>query len=267
MDRKLALVTGASAGIGAAFARIYASHGYDIALTARRTDLLEKLAEESRLRHGVETLTIAADLAEPESPGAILDHLTAHGRVVDALVNNAGYGVPGGFLESPWTTHAAFLQVMLTAPSELAHRVLPGMAARKFGRIVNVASLAGLIPGSPGATLYGATKSYMVKFSQSLHLENQGTGVHVSALAPGFTYSEFHDVNDTREQISRRAPDWMWLGADEVAAAGYEAAEANRPICVPGAPNKAIAAVVKVVPDDWALALMASQGPKFRGKV
>ncbi|UTP39720.1 SDR family oxidoreductase [Phenylobacterium sp. LH3H17] len=267
MDRRLALVTGASAGIGAAFARIFASHGYDVALTARRTDRLDKLAEEIRLRYGVETLTATADLAEPGAPTAILERLTAHGRVVDALINNAGYGIPGGFLETPWEAHAAFLQVMLTAPTELAHRVLPGMVERRFGRIVNVASLAGLIPGSAGATLYAATKSYLVKASQSLHLENQATGVHVSALCPGFTYSEFHDVNHTRDQISRGAPAWMWLGADEVAAAGYEAVEANRPICVPGAPNKAIAAVAKLVPDDWALALMASQGPRFRGKV
>lgn len=267
MDRRLALVTGASAGIGAAFARIYASHGYDVALTARRTDRLESLAEEISLGHGVQALTFAADLAEPQSPAAILEHLNAQGRVVDVLVNNAGYGVPGSFPQSPWETHAAFLQVMLTAPTELAHRVLPGMVARQFGRIVNVASLAGLIPGSPGATLYGATKSYMVKFSQSLHLENRGTGVHVSALAPGFTYSEFHDVNDTREQISRSAPKWMWQGADAVATAGYDAAEANRPICIPGAPNRAIAAAVKLIPEAWALALMASQGPRFRGKV
>ncbi|WP_309643881.1 SDR family oxidoreductase [Phenylobacterium sp.] len=267
MDRRLALVTGASAGIGAAFARIYASHGYDVALTARRTDRLDKLAEEIRLRFGVETLTITADLAEPGAPAAILEHIESHGRVADALINNAGYGIPGGFLETSWAAHGAFLQVMLTAPTELIHRVLPGMVERRFGRIVNVASLAGLIPGSAGATLYGPTKSYLVKASQSLHLENQATGVHVSALCPGFTYSEFHDVNHTRDQISRGAPVWMWLGADEVAAAGYEAVEANRAICVPGAPNKAIAAVVKLIPDDWALALMASQGPRFRGKV
>lgn len=267
MDRRLALVTGASAGIGAAFAKIYAGHGYDLALTARRADRLERLADEIRLGYGVETMVVPADLADPEAPEAILHHLAAHGRSVDALVNNAGYGVPGGFLESSWQTHEAFLRVMLTAPTELAHRVLPAMVERRFGRIVNVASLAGLIPGSPGATLYGAVKSYLVKASQSLHLENLDKGVHVSALCPGFTYSEFHDVNDTREQISRSAPPWMWLGADEVAAAGYEAAEANRPICVPGAPNKAIAATVKLLPDEWALALMASQGPRFRGKV
>jgi short-subunit dehydrogenase len=264
MDRRLALVTGASAGIGAAFARIYASHGYDVALTARRTDRLERLADEIRLRYGVETLTVTADLVEAAAPAAILDHLTAHGRVVDALVNNAGYGLAGSYAETRWEDQQAFLKVMVEAPSELAHRVLPGMAERRFGRIVNVASLAGLVPGAAGHTLYGAVKAYLVRFSQSLHLETQALGVHVSALCPGFTYSEFHDVNGTRDQISRSTPAWLWLGADEVAAAGYEAVEANRPVCVPGAPNKAIAAIAKVIPDDWALALMSSQGPKFR---
>jgi short-subunit dehydrogenase len=264
MDRRLALVTGASAGIGAAFARILASHGYDVALTARRADRLDKLAEEISLRYGVETLTVTADLAEPEAPGHILDHLTAHGRTVDALVNNAGYGLAGSYGDTRWEDQKAFIQVMMTAPAELAHRVLPGMAHRRFGRIVNVASLAGLVPGSAGHTLYGATKAFLVKFSQSLHLENLASGVHVSALCPGFTYSEFHDVNGTRAQLTASTPPWLWLGADEVAAAGYEAVEANRPICVPGAPNKAIAAFSKLIPDDWALALMASQGPRFR---
>lgn len=264
MDRRLALVTGASAGIGAAFARILASHGYDVALTARRADRLEKLAEEIRLRSGVETLTISADLADPEGPGQILDHLTAHGRTVDALVNNAGYGLPGAYGETRWADQQAFLQVMLTAPCELAHRVLPGMVERRFGRIVNVASLAGLVPGAAGHTLYGPVKSFLIKFSQGLHLEARDEGVHVTALCPGFTFSEFHDVNGTRAQVSGATPPWMWMGSDEVAAAGYEAVEANRAVCVPGAPNKAIAAVSKLIPDDWALALMASQGSKFR---
>ena len=184
--------------------------------------------------------------------------------MVDALVNNAGYGLPGTFATTSWADQATFLQVMLTSVCEMTHKVLPGMVERRFGRIVNVASLAGLVPGAAGHTLYAATKGFLVKFSQSLHLENLATGVHVSALCPGFTYSEFHDVNGTRDQVSQGVPEWMWLGADEVAAAGYEAAEANRPICVPGAPNKALAAIAKVVPDDWALALMASQGSRFR---
>jgi short-subunit dehydrogenase len=264
MDRRLALVTGASAGIGASFARILASHGYDLALTARRADRLDKLAEEIALRYGVEALTVTADLAEPEAPGQILDFLTAHGRTVDFLVNNAGYGLPGAYADTRWDDQRAVIQVMVTAPAELAHRVLPGMIHRKFGRIVNVASLAGLIPGAAGHTLYAAVKAFQVRFSQSLHLETQGQAVHVSALCPGLTFSEFHDVTGTRAQVTQATPPWMWLGADEVAAAGYEAVEANRPICVPGAPNKAIAAVAKLIPDDWALALMASQSGRFR---
>ena len=264
MVRRLALVTGASAGIGAAFARIYASHGYDVALTARRADRLEALAGEIRLRFGVEALTLSADLAEPGATDAILADIAGHGRVVDALINNAGYGLPGAYADSDWPAQRDMLQVMLVAPCELIHKLLPGMIERKFGRIVNVASLAGLVPGAAGHTQYAATKSFLVKFSQSLHLENLANGVHVSALCPGFTFSEFHDVNGTRQQASQSTPDWLWLGADEVAAGGYEAAEANRPICITGVPNKAIAAVAKLLPDDWALALMASQGSRFR---
>jgi len=264
MARRLALVTGASAGIGAAFARIYASHGYDVALTARRADLLEALAGEIRLRFGVEALVIVADLGEPGASDAVLAEIAAHGRVIDALVNNAGYGLPGAYAETEWPDQRVMLQVMLIAVCELTHKVLPGMVERRFGRIVNVASLAGLVPGSAGHTLYAATKSFLVKFSQSLHLENLATGVHVSALCPGFTFSEFHDVNATRSQVSQSVPEWLWLGADEVAATGYEAAEANRPVCVTGAPNKAIAAVAKLLPDDWSLALIASQGARFR---
>jgi uncharacterized protein len=259
MTRRLCLVTGASAGIGQAFARIFASHGYDVALTARRAERLEQLAEEIRLRYGVETLAIPADLADAGACDHLIETLQANGREVDALVNNAGYGLRGGYAETSWDEERAFLQVLLIAVCELTHRLLPGMVARRFGRIVNVASLAGLVPGVPGRTLYGATKSFLVKFSESLHLEVRDAGVHVSALCPGFTYSEFHDVNRTRESVQRLTPDWLWLGADEVAAAGYEAVEANRIICVPGAPNKAIAALVKLVPEDWALALMGRE--------
>lgn len=263
MNRKLALVTGASAGIGAAFARIFASHGYDVALTARRSDRLERLAEDIRLRHGVETLVLPADLARPEAPGEILAGLEAHGRAVDALVNNAGYS-PGSFTETAWEEQRAVLQVMLVSVCELTHRVLPRMVEERFGRIVNVASLAGLLPGAAGNTLYAATKSFLIRFSQSLHLENQAHGVHVSALCPGFTYSEFHDVSGARERVTAATPEWLWQGADEVAAVGYEAVEAGRALAVPGAPNKAIAAAVRLMPEEWTLSLVANQGGRFR---
>ena len=264
MDRKLALVTGASAGIGAAFARVLARRGYDVALTARRLDRLEELAAEIRDRHGVQAIALAADLADTQAPGRLIGQLEAQGRVVDCLVNNAGYGVPGAFDTVAWREHADFIQVMTTAPCELVHRVLPGMRARRFGRICNVASLAGLIPGAPGATLYGASKAFLVKFTQSLHVEAAPDGVHISALCPGMTYSEFHDVNNTRAQMAAAIPSWMWMDAQSVAEAGYAAMEANRAICVPGAANKAAQALAKALPENLALALIA-RGPQVRG--
>jgi hypothetical protein len=264
MSRRLCLVTGASSGIGAASARVFASKGYDVALTARRADRLEALADEIRLRFGVEAFSLPGDLGRPEAVDQLLAAVAEQGRGVDALVNNAGYGLPGAYVSTPWQAQQALLQLMLVGVCELTHKVLPGMIDRRFGRIVNVASLAGLIPGAAGHTLYGATKSFLIKFSQSLHLECRDTGVHVTALCPGFTYSEFHDANGTRERVSAGMPPWMWLGADEVAQLGYEAAEANRVVAVSGAPNKAVAALAKLLPDEWSLALMARNSSRFR---
>jgi short-subunit dehydrogenase len=262
---RLALVTGASSGIGAAFARVYAAHGYDLALTARREDRLTALADEVRLAHGVDALVLAADLADPAAPAKLVADIASHGHGVDALVNNAGFGIPAPFTETRWQDQATLLQVMVTAPCELTHRVAPGMIERRFGRIVNVASLAGFLPGSPGAGLYSAVKAMLIRFSETLHTELQGTGVHVSALCPGFTWTEFHDANGTREALAS-TPSWLWMGADEVAASGYEAGEANRPICAPGAPNQAVAALTHLLPDEWTMALMAKRGRFGLGK-
>ena len=206
MARRLCLITGASAGIGAEFARQYAALGWDLALTARRTDRLEALAKELEATHGISAITIAEDLALPESVDAILAALEAKGRHVDALVNNAGYGLPGTFFNTSWEEQAAFIRVLYTAPIELAHKVLPGMATRGYGRIINVASLAGYAAGSAGHTLYGSVKAAMIKFSESLNAECAATGqadIHCTALCPGFTWSEFHDVNGTREDTNK----------------------------------------------------------------
>ncbi len=261
--RPLMLVTGASAGIGAALAREYAAHGWDLALTARRQDRLDHLAKELKEKYDADSITIAADMAAKGAPKAILKAIKDAGRFVDGLVNNAGYGLPGTFTYSKWADHAAFIQVMLTAPCELVHLILPGMQERGFGRIINVASLAGHLPGSSGHTLYAADKAFLVKFSQSLNLENQHTGVHVTALCPGFTYSEFHDVNDTRKVVSK-LPSWMWKSAEEVAAEGFKAASRNVPVRITGFANKCIAVLARLLPDPIAFALMKSQSKKIR---
>ena len=163
--RPLSLVTGASAGIGAAFARALAARGHDLVLTARRIDRLETLADELRQRQACEVTVLMADLADPAAPQVLCDELAQRGLAVDWLVNNAGYGVPGSFVANDWRTHADFLQVLLTAPVELAWRLLPGMRERGHGRIVNVASLAGHVPGTAGHTLYAPDKPYTATVS------------------------------------------------------------------------------------------------------
>ncbi|MDI7775841.1 SDR family oxidoreductase [Asticcacaulis sp. EMRT-3] len=263
MPRRLALITGASSGIGMAFARVYAAQGWDVAVTARRADRLDKLCEEIRLRYGVEAHALPGDLSDPATPEKLYDGVMALGRNIDGLVNNAGYGQPGGFAGNALEDQRAMMQVMMQAPMELTHRVLPGMIAEKFGRIVNVASLAGLLPASPGETLYGPIKTFLIRFSQSLHLEMRDHGIHVSALCPGFTYSEFHNVTGQTGKLSKTVPEWCWMGADEVAREGFMAAEANRAACVPGAPNKTAAALLKVLPDDWTMEVLAGQLRRF----
>lgn len=255
--RPLCLVTGASSGIGAELARVFAAHGWDLALTARREGRLEALAGELEAAHACQALAICADLARPGAADAILAAISERGRVVSGLVNSAGYGLPHRFVASQWSEQAEMLQVMLASVCELTHKTVPGMAERRFGRILNVASLAGLMPGSPGQTLYAPIKSFLVGFSESLHVELKGAGVHVTALCPGFTYTEFHDVNHTRKRMEKITPKWLWQDAAAVARSGFEALEANRPVCVTGWPNKTIAAIGRMIPEGLALKLTA----------
>ncbi|MEZ5418841.1 MAG: SDR family oxidoreductase [Vicinamibacterales bacterium] len=246
-EGRTALVTGASAGIGTAFAELLASRGYALVLTARRRDRLERIAEDLRGRFGVTVDVVPADLADPAAPAALVEQLDARGVRVDLLVNNAGYGVSGRFTASDWGRHRDFLQVMVAAVAELTHRLLPGMIARRWGRVINVASLAGLVPATAGHTLYGASKALLVKFSEALAAEVRADGVHVTAVCPGFTYSEFHDVSGTRGQVSR-LPRWMWLEAREVAEDGYAAVMAGRPMSVTGRVNRALAFLARHAP-------------------
>ncbi len=266
--RPLCLITGASAGLGAALAREFAAHGWDLALTARRADRLQALAEELTAAHGVEAFAIPADLAKPGACDLILAAIAARGRVASGLVNNAGYGLSGPFAKVAWPDQAAMLQVMLTAVVEMSHKLLPGMTERGFGRILNVASLAGMLPGSPGETLYTPIKAFVIRFSQTLHLEALDSGVHVTALCPGFTYTEFHDVNGSRGKIGRLTPKWLWLDAQTVAREGYEALEANRPALITGAPNRLIAVIARLTPEALSLSLAAWAQRKMgrRGK-
>lgn len=255
------LVTGASSGIGEAIAREYARRGQPLVLTARRKDRLERLGAE--LSGRVPVTVLPADLADPGAPARLVEEIHARGLRVGTLVNNAGYGVPGRYLSADWTTHAAFLQVMVTAVAELTHRCLPDMEAAGHGRVLNVASMAGLIPGSAGHTLYGAVKAWLIRFSESLALEGAPRGIHVTALCPGFTYSEFHDVTGTRAQVSKLSRS-MWLQADDVARQGVDAVEAGHVLCIPGWRYRLIRWLAKVLPDGLARRMVGARSKDFR---
>lgn len=245
--KRTVLVTGASSGIGEAFAEVFASRGFNLVLTARREDRLRAIADRLEGQYSVGAEVVPADLSRPEAPGELCAALAEGGIAVDALVNNAGYGMPGAYTASPWERHAAFLQVMVVAVAELTHRLLPPMIERGYGRIVNVASLAGLVPSPAGHTLYGASKAFMIRFSEALARETRPLGVHVTAVCPGFTYTEFHDVNGMRSEVSR-LPRFMWMDARTVAEQGFDAVMGGAPICVNGRLNSTIATAARLLP-------------------
>ncbi len=230
---KTALVTGASSGIGKAFAELLAQKGYAVVLTARRRDRLDELASSLRQRHGIETHTIGADLGEPDASARIVAALQQRALTIDLLVNNAGYGVPGTYVNVAWPDHSRFMQVMVTAVLDLTYRLLPGMVERGWGRIINIASVAGMVPAPAGHTLYGASKAFVIRFSEALAAENRHQGVNVTAVCPGFTYSEFHDVLGTRDKMNK-VPGLLWLDAPTVAREGYAAVMHGRPVVVNG---------------------------------
>jgi uncharacterized protein len=261
--RRTALVTGSSSGIGAAFAEIFAAEGFDLVIVARREARLHELAASIEQRHGVRVHVVVCDLSDSGAAERLCVGLAERGIAIDALVNNAGFGVPGRYLESEWARHAAALQVMAVGLAELTHRILPGMIDRGYGRVINVASLAALVPAPAGHTLYAASKAFVVKFSEALANEVRPAGVHVIALCPGFTFSEFHDVTGTRAKV-RELPRWLWMDALSVAREGFDAVMAGAPIHVTGRVNRSIAFLARHLPQWLVVALGRRTARRYR---
>jgi uncharacterized protein len=231
-ERRTALITGASAGLGAEFARQLAARGYDLVLTARRRDRLDAVAAEITPRHGVEVRVIEGDLAEPETPQRLFDELVSQGVQVDYLVNNAGAAGPDLLTERDWSVQRRYLQLMLISVTHLCHLVVPPMQARGFGRVINVASVAGRIARA-GDTHYGPLKAYMIALSEGLSATLKGSGVNVCALCPGFTHTEFHEVGGLLD-MKDATPKFLWYDADVVVREGLDAVERGRAIWVSG---------------------------------
>jgi uncharacterized protein len=244
---RTALITGASSGIGEAFAEVFAAHGDNLVITARRVERLQALAKRLEQTYRVHVDVIPCDLSMPGAPAQLCGAIAARRLVIDALVNNAGYGVPGVYTKTTWDQHAAFLNVLVVAVAELTHRLLPAMIERHFGRVINVASLAAFVPAPAGHTMYAASKAFLVKFSEALSHEVLSHGVYVTAVCPGFTLSEFHDVTGTREAMSR-LPAFMWMDAATVAREAFEANARGQAVIVTGGVNRGIALLARYLP-------------------
>lgn len=248
-----ALVTGATAGIGAAFARRLASDGFDLVLLARDTARLEQAAEEYRAAHGVAVEVLSADLATEDGIAAA-ERRAAAG--VDLLVNNAGFGQHDTFLKTPLAAELDMLKVHCEAVLRLTHAALPGMIDRGRGGVINVASVAAFF--SRGT--YSATKIWVVNFSESVEQDIAGNGVHVMALCPGWVHTEFHE----RSHMDKSAvPDFMWLDADTLVAAAVRDFRRGVGVSVPDIKYKALVGLSKAIPRGLSNRISARSGRRY----
>jgi uncharacterized protein len=229
---RTALITGASSGIGAVFARKLAASGHNLLLVGRRRERLEALSAEIRQQMPVAVDVLIADLAEEQGIQQVERCIEDLGQL-DMLINNAGFGSTGNFAVSELDRQLDMIQVHVIAPVRFTRAALPGMIARRHGDIINVASLAAFIP-STGNVTYSASKNYLVTFSEVLALELKGTGVRVQALCPGFTVTEFHDRPELKEFDRSRIPRLLWGSAENVVNESLKGLEAGRVVVVPG---------------------------------
>jgi len=240
MKPETVLITGASSGIGLELAKCFAADKSNLILVARNTAALEKLADELRCEHKIETHVITADLSRPESPQIIFDELKGRGIIVDVLVNNAGFGLHGGFAELPLPHQLEIIQVNIAALVALTGLFLPGMVQRKgSGGILNVGSVAGFLPG-PNMAVYYASKAFVLSFSEALHEELLGTGVSVTNLCPGPTESNFSQVARSHRVRETRA---RKMSAASVAQIGHADFRNKKCLSVPGLKNKMLAVI------------------------
>lgn len=236
--RPVTLVTGASAGLGAEFARQCAARGDEVVLVARRRERLEAIAAELGNAH-----VAVADLAAPDACPKLIAALAARGMAVSTLINNAGFGLAGTFADLPLDRQREMLDLNIGALTALCHLVLPGMRERRHGAILNVASTGAFQPG-PGIAVYFATKAYVLSFTEALHQELKGSGIGVSALCPGPTATEFGDVAGI---TSRRFAAFS-ADAQSVVAAGLKGLARNQAVVIPGFSNKLSAQATRIIP-------------------
>jgi short-subunit dehydrogenase len=228
----IALVTGASSGIGAAIATELASRGHAVALVARREERLRSLAEELSTDHGAAVEVIAADLGDPAERDRLQDELRSRGRSVEVLVNNAGFGHQADFCTSPRERMVEMVQLNCEAVVDLSSRFMTPMVERGRGSVINIASIGAFQP-LPGSALYGATKAFVLSFSEAIRTELRGTGVGVTAVCPGPVKTEFTRAAGI-PGVEDRTPDVVWMSAEDIARHAVDGASRDKRVVVPG---------------------------------
>jgi short-subunit dehydrogenase len=248
-----ALVTGATAGIGAGFARRLAADGHDVVLVARDRSRLDVVAAELTTRYGVRAEVLAADLADDADCRAVERRLADASRPVDVLVNNAGFGLPGRFVDADVEDEERMLRVLVRAVLRCTSAALPGMRSRGIGAIVNVSSVAGFFPHGT----YSAAKAWVTSFTESLALQLPDSRVRVLALCPGLVRTEFQDRMGWRP---RGAPAWMWLDVDRVVDTALRDLRRDAVLSVPGSPNRVLVLLARYLPRSFRRGVAARRG-------
>lgn len=252
MSNETVLVTGASSGIGLELARLFAADGAELILVARRTELLNQLAEELHTNHGTTSTVISLDLSEPDAPQRLYDEVTAAQKQVDVLVNNAGFGQLGRFVDVPLERHLSMIQVNIAALTHLTYLFLPQMRERRQGAILNLGSTAAFQPG-PNSAVYYATKAYVLSFSEALSTELRRSGVSVTCLCPGPTRTGFGEDSDMEKTLIFRVNS---MSVASVARAGYRGVRRRRRLVMPGIMNNLLSAGVRISPRYLTLLIM-----------
>ncbi|MEU8889308.1 SDR family oxidoreductase [Streptomyces sp. NPDC048442] len=251
-----ALITGATAGIGAAFARRLASDGHNLVLVARGRERLREQATELHDKHGVEVEVLTADLSTDDGIAAVEERLADRTHPVDLLVNNAGFGNKGEFLEVPMADELTMLKVHCEAVLRLTSAAVKGMKERRRGGVVNVASVAAFVPRGT----YGASKAWVVQFTQGAAKDLGGSGVRLMALCPGFVRTEFHE---RAGMGTDNIPSWMWLDADKLVAEALKDLARGKSLSIPDPRYKALMGVVKVAPRGLLGGITSRTGRKY----
>jgi len=244
-NRQTVLITGASAGLGYEFAKLFAYDHYDLVLVARNGPRLQQIAEELHRQFGISAQPVALDLSEPDAPQSLFDQLQREDLPIDVLVNNAGYGKFGEFLENPLAESLGQIQLNIAALTALTRLFLPALVARGSGKIMNVASTAGFQPG-PLMAVYYASKAYVISFSEALANELSGSGVSVTCFCPGATDTEFQKRAGT--EGTRLFKQLRPMDAKTVARDGYRALMAGKTLAISGFKNWLLAESVRFAP-------------------